>query len=76
MIGGVRVDEDRERTKAEAMAIRAQYLAGDITYGETKARLAGYIQLFNRVSEEIAAKYGQKPQKIRVGEFLRSWLIR
>ncbi len=61
-----------EAIKIRAFEIRDTYLAGEITYKEAKEQLKEYIELYNKKSEEIAKKYNQKPQKLRVGDFLKN----
>jgi hypothetical protein len=65
---------DFEEIKRRAYETRDKYLAGLITKGEAKAELKEYIKLFNQKAEEIAAKYNQKPQRLRVSEFLKTKL--
>jgi len=61
-------DEIREA----AYEARARWLRGELTLGETKKLLQPYIAAFNEKSAELAAKYQQKPQRLRVSEFLRN----
>ena len=54
-----------------AYKVRERWLAGEITYGETRALLSDFIKHYNSRSEEIAKKYNQKPKKLRLGDFLK-----
>jgi len=63
---------DFETLKMRAFETRDKYLAGQITNGEAKRELKPYIEAYNKKAEEIAAKYNQKPQKLRVGDFLKN----
>lgn len=62
---------DKDALKARAIDVRDKWLAGEITYGEAKVQLKEFIDTYNCISEEIASKYGQKPKKFRVGDFLK-----
>jgi hypothetical protein len=64
--------DNYESIKARAFEVRDMYLAGQIDYKEAKEMLKEYIELFNKKSEEIAARYNQRPKKLRVGDFLKN----
>lgn len=55
----------------DAYKVRERWLAGELTYGETRELLKEFIKHFNARSEEIAKKYNQKPKKMRLGDFLK-----
>ena len=61
-----------EKLRQDAHYIREEYRAGLINRGQAKERLAEYIEAYEEKTKEIAKKYGQKPKKFNLGEFLRS----
>lgn len=61
-----------EELREHAHYVREQYRAGLISRGEAKEQLSEYIVAFDAKCKEIADKYGQKPKKFNLGEFLRS----
>lgn len=63
---------DNEAIIQRAFDIKKQYLAGEITYKQAKVELADYIALYERLSAEKALKYGFKPTRFRLADFLKS----
>ncbi|MGG1673963.1 hypothetical protein ACIFOE_25720 [Paenibacillus sp. NRS-1783] len=63
--------QNLEKAKQEAKLARDEYLAGLITYKQAEERIAPYKQAYNDFSKELAKKYNQKPQRFRLGDFLR-----
>ena len=67
---------DKEALKAHAIAVRDHYLHGDITFEDAKKELREFIDVYNRLAVDIAARYNQKPRKLSAGEFLRVGFLR
>jgi len=60
-----------DEVKKRAMGTRMAFLNGEISYQEAKSQLKEYKEMYNKKAEEIAVKYGQKPQRFKFGDFLR-----
>jgi len=60
-----------EEAKTQALNFRNLYAAGEITRGEAEKGITPHKNFFNERSAEIAKKYNQKPQRFRMGDFLR-----
>nr|DAS64221.1 MAG TPA: hypothetical protein [Caudoviricetes sp.]DAZ32765.1 MAG TPA: hypothetical protein [Caudoviricetes sp.] len=54
-----------------ARKARILYNRGAITREEAKEMVKPYAEAFNRISAEIAAKYGRKPMKFSFVSFMR-----
>lgn len=63
---------NEDEIKKHALEIKYRFKSGLIDYGEAKKELQPYKDLYNKRAEEIAAKYNQKPQRFRIGDFLKS----
>jgi len=61
-----------EELREHAHYVREQYRAGLINRGKAKDLLEEYIEAFDKKAKDIAEKYGQRPKKFNLGEFLRS----
>lgn len=60
-----------QKLLAEAKTARAEYMRGEITLEEARAKIAPYEAKFNEVSAKVAKRFGVKPQKFNRTAFLR-----
>lgn len=60
-----------EKLYLEALEIRAAYRRGVITRAEAKKAIKPYEDMFNKISEEKAAKYKVRPQRFKFDAFMR-----
>jgi len=64
---------DPEFLAAREKALRARHLynIGAISFKEAEEMMEDYKRIFNLISAEIAAKYGQKPKKFSAKMFIK-----